>query len=220
MAARQIPAQTTTATILGTVMDSSRCGGGGANVVVTNTGTGIAQNVITDSQGRYTASLLPIGGYKIEFAKPGFQKLMRTGITLTLGSQFVVDAKLQVGQAVERVEVQGQAAEVETTSSTLGSLTDETQMRELPLNGRNHMTQLLALAPGVAVRRRFRVASIGSLRKEATPIRSTGLRAAGVRRSLSDGADSDGLLYGRGAGVGVQTARSLGVDAHCRVSQR
>ena len=204
MAARQLPAQTTTATILGTVMDSSGAVVEGANVVVTNTGTGIPQNVVTDSQGRYTASLLPIGDYKIEFAKPGFQKLMRTGITLTLGSQFVVDAKLQVGQAVERVEVQGQAAEVETTSSTLGSLTDETQMRELPLNGRNYV-QLLALAPGVQTAQSGGLGFLG--RGE---IYSFAGSVPWGQAFLLDDADITNI-YDRGGGVGV-LGTTLGID--------
>jgi hypothetical protein len=204
MAVPQLHAQASTGTILGTVMDSSGAVVTGATVVVTNTGTAIKQNAVTDSQGRYSVPLLQIGNYEVEFAKPGFQKVIRTGITLTVGSQELVDVKLPVGRAMAQVEVQGQAAEVETTSSTLSSLVDDTQMRQLPLNGRDY-TQLLTLAPGVQT---GQVGALGFVGRGAA-YSYAGSTPWG-QTFLLDNTDITGW-WDRGGGVSV-LGTSLGVD--------
>ena len=63
--------------------------------------------------------------------------MLRKGITLTVGSQSVVDFALAVGQTQQTVTVEGQVTQVETTNSSVGQLVDTAQMRNLPLNGRN-----------------------------------------------------------------------------------
>src|SRR2546426_630842 len=141
-------AQASTATIVGTVTDQSDALIPGVGIQVRNTGTGITQNTITDEQGRYRVPNLNIGNYEVEASIVGFQTVVRRGITLTVGSEPVVDILLPVGQAQETVTVDAQASLVETRSTAVGALVESTQMRELPLNGRN-FTQLLQLAPGV-----------------------------------------------------------------------
>jgi hypothetical protein len=143
-----LSAQTSTATILGTVTDSSGAVVPGVAVTVTNTGTGIAQVVTSDTQGRYTVPSLPIGTYSVQAAMTGFKKVIHSGIVLTVGSQTVVDLSLAVGQVEQVVEVQGNVVQVDTTSSTVSNLVGTKQMLELPLNGRD-FSQLLTLAPGV-----------------------------------------------------------------------
>jgi hypothetical protein len=61
----------------------------------------------------------------------------------------VVDLQLAVGQASQTVTVSAEASQVETTNASVSSLVNSTQMRELPLNGRN-FEQLILLAPGVS----------------------------------------------------------------------
>jgi hypothetical protein len=141
-------AQGQNATIQGTVTDASGGAVVGAKVDVKNTGTGITQTTTSDAQGRYAVPQLPIGDYEVQASLAGFQTAVRRGITLSVGNELVVDFSLQVGQQQQTVEVQGEVSQVETTSSTVSSLVDQTQMRELPLNGRN-FEQLILLAPGV-----------------------------------------------------------------------
>src|SRR2546427_4159277 len=86
-----------TAAILGTVMDPSGAAIGGATVQAKNTGTSIAQNTITDEQGRYRFPDLAIGEYEVQASQPGFQTVVHKGVTLTVGSNPVVDFNFAVG---------------------------------------------------------------------------------------------------------------------------
>src|SRR5215470_6210851 len=144
----RIEAQVRTATISGTVADSSGAVLVGAKIEVKNLGTGITQSAITDSQGRYSIPDLPVGEYEVRASAAGFQTVVRTGITLTVGSQPVADFTLTAGAQTETVTVVGEAAQVETRTVTVSTLVTPTQLHELPLNGRN-FSSLLTLAPGV-----------------------------------------------------------------------
>src|ERR1700691_3663788 len=106
-----------TATISGTVTDASGAAVSGAKVDVKNTGTAITQNTSTDAQGRYSVPELPVGDYQVQAAAAGFQNVVHTGITLTVGAQSVVDFSLPVGQSQQTVTVEGQVAQVETSST-------------------------------------------------------------------------------------------------------
>lgn len=136
-----------TATISGTVTDSSGATVANATIEVKNAGTAVTQTTTTDAQGRYAVRELPIGDYEVHATATGFQNVVRTGITLEVGAQSVVDFALTVGQTQETVVVQSQVSEVETNSTSVGSVVEPTQMRELPLNGRN-FESLLDLVPG------------------------------------------------------------------------
>lgn len=148
LAPARLHGQGATGSILGTVTDASGAAIAEASIQVRNAGTGITQAVATDSQGRYRVPDLVIGEYEVQSSKAGFQTVVHKGITLTVGSQPVVDFTLPVGQAQQTVTVQGDVSVVETQSTAVGALVESAQMRDLPLNGRN-FTQLLTLAPGV-----------------------------------------------------------------------
>lgn len=137
-----------TATIVGTVTDATGAVIAEATVQVRNVGTGIAQTTASDAQGRYRVPDLLIGEYEVQAAKAGFQTVVRRGVTLTVGSQPVVDFSLPVGQAQQTVTVESEVSQVETQSTAVGALVESKQISQLPLNGRN-FTQLLILAPGV-----------------------------------------------------------------------
>jgi hypothetical protein len=147
LSASRLSAQAT-ANIVGTVTDTSGAAIAGANVQVKNVGTGVTQNAITDAAGRYRAPDLGIGTYELHVSQSGFQTVFRTGITLTVGSEPVVDFALPVGTAQQTVTVEGEISQVETQETAMGSLVETKQITDLPLNGRNY-TSLLALAPGV-----------------------------------------------------------------------
>jgi hypothetical protein len=148
MGAARLWAQGQNATISGTVSDATGAVVAEAAIQVRNVGTGVTQTAVTDGQGRYRVSDLVIGDYEIQAAKSGFQTVVRPGITLTVGSQPVVDFSLPVGQTQQTVTVESAASQVETQSSAVGGLVESKQISELPLNGRNY-TALLTLNPGV-----------------------------------------------------------------------
>jgi hypothetical protein len=144
---RQLKAQAT-ASITGTVIDASGAAIPGAKVEVKNVGTGITQTTASDAQGRYVVRELLIGSYEAQATQPGFQSVVRRGITLTVGSEPVVDFSLPVGQSQQTVTVEGAVSQVETQSTAVGALVEGKEIADMPLNGRN-FTQLLTLAPGV-----------------------------------------------------------------------
>src|SRR3954469_6047408 len=123
-----------TAAISGTVTDSSGAVIADAGVQAKNIGTGIIQTTKSDSQGRFRFPDLAIGEYEIQSTKTGFQTEVRKGITLTVGSNPVVDFTLAVGQTGTTVTVEGQVSQVETQSTAVGALVESKQIRDLPLN--------------------------------------------------------------------------------------
>ncbi|HWF11642.1 MAG TPA: TonB-dependent receptor [Bryobacteraceae bacterium] len=195
------------ATISGTVTDSSGAAVSGAKVDVTNTGTGITQNSATDAQGRYSVPELPVGDYRVQAAASGFQNMVHTGITLTVGAQSVVDFSLPVGQSQQTVTVEGEVAQVETTSTSLSTVVEPTQMRELPLNGRNYES-LLTLIPGVAP-----VAATGGVFGAFYGTQQnysvSGSRPEGQLFLLDNANTADFFQHGSGSGA---LGTSLGID--------
>jgi hypothetical protein len=204
-------AQVRTATISGTVADSSGAVLVGAKIEVKNLGTGITQSVITDTQGRYSIPDLPVGSYEVRASATGFQTVVRTGITLTVGSQPVADFTLPTGPTSETVTVIGEAAQVDTRTATVSSLVTPTQMRELPLNGRN-FSALLTLAPGVQTVPQSPAGGGGSATfyGQGTNYSISGSRPVG-QSFLLDNTELQGF-FNHGAGSSV-TGNSLGVEA-------
>lgn len=140
--------QAVTGSISGTVTDPSGAVIAGANVVVKDVGTGATQTTVTNNQGRFNMPDLNVSTYEVTASKSGFQTVVHTGVTITVGSQPVVDFALPVGPSQTTVTVESTSSQVETESTAISSLVNQTQMRDLPLNGRN-FEQLISLAPGV-----------------------------------------------------------------------
>lgn len=143
-----VHAQAVTGNISGTVTDASGAVIAGAQVLVTNTATGVNLTLTSNDQGRYNAPDLVVGPYQVTASKSGFQTTVQKNVNVTVGSQLVVNLSLQVGQEQQTVTVESEVSQVETQSTAISSLVSPQQMRDLPLNGRN-FEQLLNLAPGV-----------------------------------------------------------------------
>ncbi len=202
-----LAAQGTTGTILGTVTDSSGGAIAEATVTVTNVGTSATQSVTSDALGRFTVPNLGIGDYEVSVSKIGFSTVVRKAINLTVGSQNVIDVALPVGVQTQVVTVEAAAVQVETTSSTLSTLVDTRQMRDLPLNGRN-FEQLVALTPGVSSYAQTAVNARQGASAEAA-FGGPGARTQGQELRLDD--EDIQNFYRRGAGT--VTGSSLGVEA-------
>src|SRR5438094_9434494 len=138
-----------TAQISGTVRDQSGAVLPGVEVTGTQRETGIARTAVTNETGSYVLSNLPLGPYRLEAALPGFRTFVQTGIVLQVDSNPVININLEIGQVSEQVEVQADAALVETRSTGVGQVIDNVRVLELPLNGRQ-VTDLIILS-GAAV---------------------------------------------------------------------
>ncbi len=141
-------AQTTGATLLGTVIDEQGAVLPGVTITVTNTETGWNRVVVTDERGYYRAAALPPGKYEMKVEMSGFNKEVRSGMTLTIGQEAAVNLTLKVSSVQETVTVTGEVPLVETTKSTMGTTINRSQLDSLPIAGRD-FTRLAQLTPGV-----------------------------------------------------------------------
>src|SRR5258708_11922488 len=143
-----LQAQVTGGTISGTVVDTTGRLIPNCSIVITNTATGITRNLTTNSDGFYTAPNLQAGSYELSFTAPGFRTELKKGVTLTVGAALVADLTMQIGTAIETVQVQTDVPDVQLASSDISAVVNATTVRELPLNGRS-WTDLATLQPGV-----------------------------------------------------------------------
>src|SRR5215510_9253164 len=138
-----------TAQISGTVKDSSGAVLPGADITATQSETGIARTTVSNETGSYVLPNLPLGPYRLEATLPGFRSYAQTGIVLQVNSSPEINIQLEVGQVSEQVEVQANAALVETRNVGVGQVIENERILELPLNGRQ-VTDLITLS-GAAV---------------------------------------------------------------------
>lgn len=153
-------AQVSTSRVEGTVTDRTGAVVPNAAVKVTNEGTGVSYNATTASTGTYAIPSLTPGQYTITVTSSGFETFKSEHNVLTVGAPLVVDAKLSVGAQSQTIEVQSSYERIETTNAAVSDVMTETQIKNLPLNGRNPLS-LLALEPGV-VQRTFNGAGSGT----------------------------------------------------------
>lgn len=143
------PAQQSTASVIGTVQDSSGAAIPGATITVRNTETGQTRSVTADALGNYAALSLAVGQYEIRGEKEGFAPMVRTGITLLVGEQAVVKLQLELGAIQQAVTVNDEAPIVEATPASVAGVVNEKQIKDLPLNGRSWDT-LITLNPSTS----------------------------------------------------------------------
>ena len=141
-------AQFDSASVLGTVRDSSGASLPGAKVTLENVKTGIQQNTNTDNSGNFQILNVPIGTYRLSGEAQGFKKAVAAEFTVTVNARQRVDLTLQVGDVAEQIMVTDAATPLETDTSSRGTVVSTNQIVNLPLNGRSY-ADLALLAPGV-----------------------------------------------------------------------
>src|SRR5215475_15670519 len=132
-----VSAQTVGASIQGAITDANGSAVRNAVIEIRNVGTGVTHNAVTDAEGRYRMPLLPSGDYEVRVTAPGFQPLLRRGVSLAVGQDAIADATLTIGQIETTVTVEGGATTVNTVSAALSGLVTKQEIRDLPLNGRS-----------------------------------------------------------------------------------
>jgi Carboxypeptidase regulatory-like domain len=146
---QRVGAQVATADVVGTVTDSSGAVLPGAAVTITNLGTGVVQSTTAGGGGDYAFSLLQVGTYSVKVEVKGFKTYSAPSISLSAGDRARVDAKLEVGESTQTIEVSGAVAPaLQTDTATLTTLVTTQAVEDIPLNGRN-VTGLIQLAQGV-----------------------------------------------------------------------
>src|SRR3989441_13263027 len=133
-------AQTSNATLGGTVADATGALIPGVSIMATNTGTGIVNTALTNDAGAYQFASLQTGTYTVTAELPGFQTQTRNGVALGVSQQVRLNFTLQVGTVAQSVDVSVAADTlIATSSSSVGNVLPEYKVRDLPLGGRNVM---------------------------------------------------------------------------------
>ena len=186
--------QGTTATLDGIVRDQSGAVVPGATVTVVNTHTGISSTTTTNGEGDFVAPFLLPGLYRATAEKQGFKKVVREGITLSVGDTIRVEFVLEVGSLTDITTVTAEAPLVKADTSEIGQVVQQKPIEELPLNsstGRN-FTALMTLIPGA-----IRTNPVGTF---DAPQGNSSFAVNGQRDSENnyqvDGADNNEVLLG------------------------
>lgn len=190
-------AQANTADVVGTVTDVSGAVVPNATVSLTNTGTGVAQTLQTSGSGDYDFTLVQVGNYNIKVIAKGFKTFAAPDFAVSAADRARIDARLEVGESTQTVEVSGAVAPaLQTDTSSLATLVTSQAVEDVPLNGRN-ITMLLRLAPGAEEGSTNDILS-GTRpddRRAATALVVNG-QSADINNNLVDGMDNNERVIG------------------------
>jgi hypothetical protein len=136
------------ASLLGVVTDASGAVVPQAVVTVVNLNTGLQKSATTGETGDFEISALPVGPYSVSVSRPGFSTWKVARVDLAVASRQRISPVLSPGEVTQQVNVEATAELIQTDRSSVSTVVEEKQIRELPLNGRNPV-QLVSLAPGM-----------------------------------------------------------------------
>ncbi len=202
VSAPRTAAQTVTGTIVGTVLDAQGAVVPNASISAKSRETGLERTAVSNTSGEFTITSVPAGPYDVTVSATGFRPEVRSGITMTVGANLRLDFKLSVGDVQQKVVVTAELPQVDTTSSTLSGLVNDTSIRQLPLNGRDWL-QLTALQAGVLV----------GLTKNPDPGENV-THGAGVFLTVSGGRPTSNVFMVDGLVINDEANKSPGGAVH------
>jgi len=141
-------AQISTATISGTVTDPQGAVIPGATLILTNVATGVETTTESNVTGLYRFQNIQIGTYTLSASADGFRTQKMEQFNLKVNQASTLDFALEVGAVAETITVEATGVEVQSSSAELGTVVEQKQVLDLPLNGRN-FTQMMGLQAGV-----------------------------------------------------------------------
>src|SRR5215475_2561846 len=143
-------AQVQTGRIVGTVADAQKAALAAASVTVTEAATNQSITVHANERGDFVAPSLNPGLYRVTVSGAGFQTTVINSVEVQVGLSARVDVEMKVGEVSSTIEVTSSAPLLDTESGTLGHVVTNTQIVNLPLNGRSYY-ELARLTPGAAL---------------------------------------------------------------------
>src|SRR6202790_2916201 len=147
-------AQNYAGSVRGTVTDPSGAAVAGATVTLRDVGTNATTETTSTDTGGYSFGNVSVGVYEVTVKAGSFKEYLAKDVEVHVSTSTEVNAKLTMGSASEVVSVEASDIQVQTTTSDVGAVIEGTQVRELPLNGRNFMA-LTQLQPGVSANNGF-----------------------------------------------------------------
>ena len=143
--------QSTTGLIQGNVIDQNGAIVQGATVVVKNTETGFERTVTSNSDGFFSAPLLPLGKYQVTAESSGFSRTTLENVTLNIGQTLSLRVELKAGSGETTVvDVTAEGEGVDTSRTELNTLINERAVENLPINRRD-FSRFAQLTPGVSI---------------------------------------------------------------------
>jgi hypothetical protein len=188
-----------TGAVMGTVTDPSGAVVPQALVTIVSLAQGTARTVETDATGVYRVLLVPPGKYSIEITAKGFKTERRSEVDLHVTETLTVNAALEVGASTQSVTVQAETSLVQSETTNLGTLVDQTEVTNLPLSTRNY-TQILGLSPGVTAS----LTNASTLGRNTQLVFVNGMRAFDNNYQM-DGNPVNNIASGIAADAGGQT---------------
>ncbi len=132
----------------GIVLDASGKSISGVQLSILNEETGYKRDVASGTDGRYFATVLPVGSYRVEVKANGFQTATFEHVGLTVGDAASLDLKLKVAATSDTVTVVAETAFVDTEATATGTSINEKAIENLPVRGRNFV-EFAQLTPGI-----------------------------------------------------------------------
>src|SRR5712692_5252264 len=140
--------QISSTSLQGTATDPSGSAVSGATVVLANSESKLERTMDTGMQGEYRFIALPPGTYTLTVTAKGFSRYQQTDLQLLVNTPATANVRLKVGSVTESVNVTGEAPALNLVDASIGNPFNETQVKQLPLDGRN-VPDLLSLQAGV-----------------------------------------------------------------------
>jgi hypothetical protein len=192
--------QATTGTIQGTIVDPNGAVVSGASVNIKNVQTGSERTVVTNSDGFFTAPLLPLGRYRVTTDASGFSKSILENVDVTVGQTLALKIDMKVGSATETVDVSAEPEAVDTARTELSTQINERSVENLPINRRD-FSRFALLTPGVSIVQG----------PDGDEITINGQK--GIQNNVSiDGADSNNPFFGEQRG-GQRPAFTISLES-------
>ncbi|MGH9628556.1 MAG: carboxypeptidase regulatory-like domain-containing protein, partial [Bryobacteraceae bacterium] len=142
-------AQTNFGQINGSVYDPTGNLISGAKIVIRNLSAEGSREAVSTNDGSFVIPTVPPALYSLSATAPGFQTYVIPEFRLQVNEARTFEVRMQLGQVAETVEVTAQAVAVNQTDATIGTVIQQQEIVEIPLNGRN-FAQLILLAPGAS----------------------------------------------------------------------
>ncbi len=137
-------AQDVGGSISGTIRDAQGAVIPNTEVSIRNTDTGVVTTLQANEQGVFTVPSLHGGNYEVTAKHQGFKETVQRGVVLQIGGSVGLDIRLDVGAVSETVNVTGEPPAMEISNASLGTVVEQRQIAELPLNGRNALALVMA----------------------------------------------------------------------------
>ena len=141
-----VQAQSHRAAIRGQVVDASGAVIAAAAVTAVNEATNETRSTTSSESGAFALAELAPGTWRVEIGAPGHKTQVQR-VVLAVNQELRADAQLQVGALTDRVEVSAPIADLRRDSSAIGTVVENRQILDMPLDGRNFL-ELTLLAPG------------------------------------------------------------------------